>query len=68
MLIATAIAVTGCASTLLPDSRLQANTAGVVGQPDMAVIIISRIDDGLSPPLLARTTAITAAAPIVADR
>lgn len=40
--------VSGCASTLLTDSRLRANTAGVLGQPDAAVTITNRHDDGLT--------------------
>jgi hypothetical protein len=42
------LAVSGCASTLLSDDRLRANTAGVLGQPDSAVVITDRRDDGLT--------------------
>ena len=40
--------VSGCAGTLLSDNRLRSNTAGVLGQPDSAVVITDRRDDGLT--------------------
>ena len=42
------IALSGCASTMLSDNRLRSNTAGVLGQPENAVTITDRSDDGLT--------------------
>jgi hypothetical protein len=42
------IALSGCASTMLSNDRLRSNTAGALGQPDSAVIITDRRDDGLT--------------------
>jgi hypothetical protein len=43
-----ALALSGCASTLLSDDRLRDNTAGVLGQSPVAVVITDRKYDGFN--------------------
>jgi hypothetical protein len=42
------ITLSGCASTLLSDARLRGNTAMALGQPEEAVTISNRRDDGIT--------------------
>jgi hypothetical protein len=47
--------VSGCATNLLSDDRIRANTAGVLGQPASAVVISDRREEGLNTYYTART-------------
>lgn len=42
------VMMSGCADTLLSDSRLRSNTAMALGQPDDAVTITNRRFDGIT--------------------